>query len=95
MEPGAVNNFHVIGKQITKVDGRRQDEFLEWESKLPANFSVYSKIISNVLQGQERSSEVDADQYTTRETWDAANKDLNSVLFFTIAGSACSVVRGC
>ena len=29
MEFGAVNNFHVIMKQITKSDGRRADKFLE------------------------------------------------------------------
>ena len=92
MESGAVNNFLV--KQITKIGGRRPGEFLEWESKLPASFSVYNKIISNVLQGQERPSEFDADPYITRKTWNAANQDLYSVLFFTTADSANFVVRG-
>ena len=31
-----MNNFHAIVKQITKFDGRRADEFLEWDSKLRA-----------------------------------------------------------
>ena len=55
--------------------------------------SVYNKTIFNALQGQERSSKFDADQETTRATWDAANQYLYSVLFFTTAGSAFSVVR--
>ena len=83
----------MIVKQITKFDGRRADEFLEWNSKLCASLSVYNKTIFNVLQGQERPSEFDADQETTRATWDAANQDIYNVLFFTTAGSAFSVVR--
>ena len=61
MESGAVKNFHVIMKQINKVDDRRADEFLEWDSKLCASLSVHNNNIFNVLQGQEQSSEVDAD----------------------------------
>ena len=49
--------------------------------------------VFNALQGQERPSEFDADQETTRATWDAVNQDLYSVLFFPIAGSAFSEVR--
>ena len=43
MESGAVNNFHVIVKQITKFDGMGADIFLEWDSKLRASLSVYNK----------------------------------------------------
>ena len=45
----------------------------------------------NVLQGQERPSEFEADQETARATRDAANQDLHSVLFFTTVSSAFSV----
>ena len=76
MGPGAVNNFHVIVKHITKFDGRRVDEFLEWDFKLGASLSVYNKTIFNVLQGKERPSEFDTDQETTLATWEAANQDL-------------------
>ena len=95
MEPGVVNNynFHVIVKQITKFDGRRADTFLEWDSKLCASLSVYNRTIFNVLPGQERPLEFDANQETTRATWDVANQDLYSVLFVTTAGSAFAVVR--
>ena len=68
--------------------------FLEWGFKLCASFSVHNKIVFNVLQGQGRPSEFDADQETTRATWDAANQDLYSVLFFTTADLAFSVVWG-
>ena len=86
-----MNNFHVIVKQITTFDGRRAYEFLEWDSKLRASLSEYNKTIFNVLQGQERPSEFDADLETTRVTLNAANQDLYSVLFFTF-GSAFFVV---
>ena len=59
MESGAVNNFHVIEKHINKFDGRRVDEFLEWDSKLRASLSVYNKTTFNALQVQERPSEFD------------------------------------
>ena len=93
MESSAVNKLHVIVKQITEYDGKRVDEFLEWDSNLRASLSVYNKIIFHILQGQERPSEFDTDQETTRATWDAANQDLYSELFFTAAGSVFSVVR--
>ena len=92
MASGAVNKFHVIVKKITKFDGWRADTFLEWDSMLRASLSVYNKTIFNVLQGQERPSKLDADQKTTRTTWDGANQELNSLFFFTTAGSAFSVV---
>ena len=49
MESGAVNNFHVIVKQITKFDDRRADKFLEKNSKFRASLSVYNMTIVNVL----------------------------------------------
>ena len=87
-----MDKFHVIVKQMTKFDGRRADEFLEWDSKLRASLSVYNKTICSVLQGQERPPEFDADQETTRATWDAANQYLYIVLFFTT--QLVSVLRG-
>ena len=93
MDSGAVSNFHMTVKQITEFDGRRADDFLEWDFKLCASLSVYNKTISNVLQGQKRPSELDADQETMRATWDAANQDLYSMLFSTPTGSAFFMVR--
>ena len=37
-----MNNFHVIVNKITKFDGRREDKFLEWDSKLRASLSMYN-----------------------------------------------------
>ena len=88
-----MNIYDVIVKRITKYDGRRADEFLEWDSKIFASLSVHNKTIFNVFQRQERPSEFDADQETARATWDTANQDLDSMLFFTTDGSAFSVVR--
>ena len=79
-------------KQIINFDGRRADEFLEWNSKLRASLSVYNKKFFNVLQAQERPSEFDADQETTRATWDTANQDMYDVFFLITAGSAFFVV---
>ena len=54
---------------------------------------MYNQTTFNVLQGQERPSEFDADQETIRTTSDVANQDLYSVLFFITAGSVFSVIR--
>ena len=54
---------------------------------------AYTTTLFNVLQGQKRPLEFDADQETTRATWDATNQDLYRVLFFTTAGLAFSVIR--
>ena len=93
MESGAVNIFHVIVKQITKLDGRKTDMLLSRDPKLRSSLSVYNKTTYNVLHGKGRPSKVDADQEATCATWDAANYDLCSVLFFTTAGSVFSDVR--
>ena len=85
-----MNNFPVIVKQITRFDGRRANEFLEWDSKLCTSLSVYTKIISNVLQ-KGRSGRQSS--MPTRRPLDAKNQDLFSVLFFTAVGSAFSVGR--
>ena len=93
IESGAVNNFHVIVKQITMFDGRKTDEVLVWDSNLRFNLKVYNKTIFNVLREKERPSEFDADQEATRATWDAANHDLCSVSLFPKASSVLSDVR--
>ena len=54
MESGALKNFHVIVKQITKFDGRKAEEFLEWDSKLCVSLSVNNRTIFKILQEQER-----------------------------------------
>ena len=66
MESGAVNNFHVTVKQITKFYGKRANELLEWDPNLRASLSVYIKTIFNVLQGQEWPSEFDVVEETPR-----------------------------
>ena len=88
-----MNNLHVNVKQIPECEGKKVGEFLEWDSNLRASLGVYNNTIFNILQGQERPSEFDTDQETTRATWDAANQDLYRVLFFITAASAISVVR--
>ena len=55
--------------------------------------SLYSKPIFEIVQGSQRSTDVDNDQATAREGWDDANQNLFSILFFTTSGPAFSVVR--
>ena len=91
---GVANNLYVVLKQISKFNGKKAGESLEWSSKLRASHSIYNKAIFNILQGQERSLGTDDSQATTRVAWDAANHDLFNVLFFSTGGSASFVARG-
>ena len=80
-------------KQVSKLNGKNADDFLEWSSKLRVNLSLYSKPIFEIVQGSQRPSGLDNEQVTAREGWDDANHNLFSILYFTTSGPAFSVVR--
>ena len=82
MQQFFVTFSHSLLRETSHSHGVRRCE------QLPRDREDNNKTISNVLQGQERPSEFDADQETTRATWTAANQDLYSVLFWF------SVLRG-
>ena len=63
---------HVV-KQVSKIDGKNADDFLEWPSKLRVSLSLYSKPIFEIVQGSQRPSGLGNDQVTAREGWDDAN----------------------
>ena len=86
------NVQHVV-KQVSKFDGKNADNSLEWSFKLRVSLSLYSKPIFKIVQGSQRSSGLDNDQVTARESWDDANHNLFSALFFTTSGPAFSDVR--
>ena len=88
------NVQHVV-KQVSKLDGKNADDFLEWSSKLHTSLSLYSKpIFEIIVQGSQRLSDLDNDQAIAREGWDDANHNLFSILFFTTtSGPVFSVVR--
>ena len=86
------NIQHVV-KQVSKFDGKNADDFLEWSSKLRVSLSLYSKPISEIVQGLQRPSALDNDQVTAREGWDDEKYNLFSILYFTTSGPALSVVR--
>ena len=86
------NAQHVV-KQVSKFDGKNADDFLEWSSKLRVILSLYSKPIFELVQGQQRPLGLDNNQVTARESWDDANHNLFSILYFTTSGPAFSSVR--
>ena len=87
------SNIQNVVKQVSKLDGKNADDFLEWSSKLRVSPSLYSKPISEIVQGLQRPSGLDNDQVTAREGWDDANHNLFSILFFTTSSPAFSVVQ--
>ena len=68
-----------VVKQVSKFDGKNADEFLEWFSELRVSLSLYSKPIFGIVQGSQRSSDLDNDQVTAREGRDDANHNLSSI----------------
>ena len=56
----ALNNFSTVSIKV--LPHPLDCQVLERDSKLRASLSVYSNTIINVLQGQERPSDFDADQ---------------------------------
>ena len=54
---GTANNLHVVLKQISKFDGNKADDFLEWSSKLRASLSIYNRAIFNIMQRQADDGE--------------------------------------
>ena len=86
------NVQHVV-KQVSKFDGQNADDFLEWSSKPRVSLSLCSKSVFEIVQGSQRPSGLDNNQVTARESWDDANHNLFSILFYTTSGPAFSVVR--
>ena len=86
------NVQHVV-KQVSKLDGENADNFLERSSELRVSLSLYSKLIFEIVQGSQRPSDLDNDQATARKSWDNANHNLFSILYFATSGPAFSVVR--
>ena len=41
-------------KQVSKFDGKNEDDFLEWPSKPRVSLSLYSKQILEIVQGSQR-----------------------------------------
>ena len=48
-------NVQHVAKQVSKFDGKIEDDFLEWSSKLSASLLLYNKLIFEIVQGAERS----------------------------------------
>ena len=86
------NVQHVV-KQVSKFDGKKAKDFLEWSYKLRISLSLYSKPIFEIVQGLQRPSDLDNNQATSRDCWDDAYHNLFSIIFLTTSGPAFSAVR--
>ena len=58
------NVQHVV-KHVSKFDGKNEDDFPEWSSKLRVSQSLYSKPTFEIVQGSQRPSDLDNDQVTS------------------------------
>ena len=58
------NNLQVVLKQISKFDGKKADDLLEWSLKVRASLSTCNRAIFNIMRGQERPSVTGDSQVT-------------------------------
>ena len=57
MDSGAVSTFHMIVRQITKFDGRRADDFLEWGFSGVSSFALALRLQLDNFQRLTRAGE--------------------------------------
>ena len=91
MEPSH-KNFQVIVKSIHTFDGKNAADSTDWYEKIRNSLNIYDKAVFRVLQGAPVPSAATNTDGSKLAAWNAANKHLYNVLFFTTKGAACSVV---
>ena len=87
------NNIQVIMKNAHIFDGKNAAGFTQWYEKIRINLNIYDKAAFRVLQGAPVPSAATDTEGSKPAAWNTANKDLYNVLFFTMKGAACPVVR--
>ena len=80
-------------QQASEFDGKKADDILEWPSKLHVSLSLYHKSIFNIVQGFQRSSELENDKVTARDALDKKTHTFYSILYVTTSDPVFSVVR--
>ena len=72
-------------------DGKDKAQFLEYEDRLRVVLSFYRQSVAAILQGETKPTV--AQNFTAVASWERANENLFSILFFTTERSANNVVK--
>ena len=75
----------------SRFDGKDKAQFLEYKDRLRVVLSFYWQSVAAILQGEPKSAV--AQNATAVASWERANENLFSILFFTTERSAINVVK--
>ena len=85
------NSIQAILKFCPRFDGKYKAQCLEYKDRLCVVLSFHRQSVAAILQGDPKPTV--AKTYTAVATWERANEDLFSILFFTTERSANNVVK--
>ena len=85
------NNIQAIPKLCPRFDGKDKVHFLEYKDRLRVVLSFHRQSVAAILQGNPKPTA--AQNSTAVATWERANENLFSILFFTTERSANNVVK--
>ena len=88
---GGTNNLQQVVRQVSEFNGKKADNFLEWSSKLRVSLSLYHKSIFNIVQGLQRSSELENDKKRPLVTLWIRNITLCTVSFTSLHSTQLSL----
>ena len=93
-------NIRAVLKLCTKFDGRDKASFREYQDKLRVILSLHHSAAAEILRGRQRPARTiigddpsSLDTAASLSSWNRANNDLFSILFFTAENSANNTVR--
>ena len=85
------NNIQAMLKFCPHFDGKDKAHFLDYKDKLRVVLSLHRQSVAAILQGDPKPPA--AQNSTAVATWERANENLFSILFFTTERSANNVVK--
>ena len=85
------NNIQAMLKFCSHFDGKYKAHFLDYKDKLCVVLSFHRRSVAAILQSDPKPPA--AQNSTAVETWECANENLFSILFFTTECSANNVVK--
>ena len=85
------NNIQAMLKFCPHFDGKDKTHFLDYKDKLRVVLSFHRQSVAAILQGDPKPPA--AQNSTVVATWERANENLFSILFFTTEHSANNVVK--
>ena len=91
MEEHDTNNIRAMLKFCPRFDGKDKAHFLDYKDKLRVVLSFHRQSVAVILQADPKPPA--AQKFTAVATWERANENLFTILFFTTERFANNVVK--